>query len=402
VSTKIALILAPLLLVGGFFLGRATRTEVAAEDVSRVEQGSAGTLPIAEADPTLQPAEESWQRERERRVAAEEELARLREEVAVLRRADEIATEGPPAATEADPETEAAVPYVFAGTEDALRAMDFEVAGEAIANMTPILGEVAKALAEGRQVPPSVGDVQRWNGPLVKQALIAQQSGVPGTGVNGAFTHPSVLVNMVHSTLAHAGLPLDEHQQARLRDLGDRFVEEDARRLAGYDETTLEFRKIVEETTLKDRLYEAIDGILTQEQRDMLHPPDVRGRLRSDLFSSGIVWLQFARTVRYTDRPAMAEAFIGRVLRDWNFDDEAESRARELSRTWASSFTDAYLTETLDALSRQGIVPMERVRIAAKNQLAFYTALHAQLSPGSEAAERVRSAQLLMVPVSAN
>ena len=59
---------------------------------------------------------------------------------------------------------------------------------------------------------------------------ILKQQGVPGTGIPGVFSHPSIVVNMVFSALQQSEVPLDEKQARHLGDLGDAYVAEDERR----------------------------------------------------------------------------------------------------------------------------------------------------------------------------
>ncbi|MGH7162598.1 MAG: hypothetical protein ACREID_03865, partial [Planctomycetota bacterium] len=287
--------------------------------------------------------------------------------------------------------------FVYTGAEKALDAIDWSVTGEAIAKITPLLHEMAASIAEGRPLPPSVGEIQRWNGPLVTQALTLSNSGVEGTGVNGAFTHPSVLVNSIHATLLKAGRPLDPAQEEALGAVGLRFLEEDRDRLAAYGDATFALKKLIDETTLKDRFFVEVDALLREEQREALHPASMRGRLQTDLFSSGIVWLQFAGPTPAPDRATFAARCASKLAEHLELDVAARNALEPVAAAWAGAFPDAYWNVAGDPLSLSGMMTVERVEAAARQTLALFESLPSRLALTSGQAEALRD--LLRVPV---
>ncbi len=331
------------------------------------------------------PAFEAQLREREQRLeegardlaAAQQKLTSLETENRELReklaRAPAAAAEGgaEPAAAQKGPR------FVYRDTADALDAVDWEAAGTSMAKIGPLLEELATALKEGREMPASVGEIQRWNGPLITMALTLQQKGVQGTGVNGSFTHPSVLVNLVHGTLLKSGKPLSSDQEKLLDAIGIRFLEEDGRRLAGYAPGALALRKLIEETALKDRLFAEVDTILNEEQRGVLHPPGTNGWTGLDLFSSGIVYSTVARPIDFGDRPGLA-AVVGEMLAArLKIEGDAKTAMAAQVQAWAARLPEKLLGVERDHLTAMMMMRLDHVRAAAQSQLELFEGLAA-------------------------
>jgi len=278
-------------------------------------------------------------------------------------------------AEEAAPLDRKAPRFVYGPLEDALRAMDWETIGESLHAMPPLLDQLADALLNGKEMPASVGEIQRWNGPLVTQALTAQRAGVPGTSVNGAFTHPALVANMIYAALQKSPLPLSEEQVQTLDTLGRRFADEDARRLAAYPAGTLELRKVIDECDLKDRFFAEVDGILTGAQRDLLRPAGARGYMGMDLFSSGLVWATLARPRPFPDLPQLESMVASEIRRKYGVAETSLPVVQELVRSAVQALGEEYLAVTTAQSGGMRMIPIARVRPAAKVALALREAL---------------------------
>jgi len=244
-----------------------------------------------------------------------------------------------------------------------------------------------------------VGQIQRYNGPLVTAALQAQQSGVPGTGVNGSFTHVSMLANMLYATLLKAGKPLDEKQEVVLRELADDLIKEDERRLAGYADDVFALRKLIDETALKDRFYAAVDRMVTDDQREILHPATLRGRVSFDLFSSGLIWATVLAPQRFSTSEDLQQRVVSIVMQRAQIAPEQKALVEDLVGTWAAGFPRGYLAEKSDALAAGGRLRVERVRTAAQHELELLRALVQRLPADAPAAARLRQVQVVLVPL---
>ncbi len=371
-------------------------------------EGAGTTKPAPAADPKtdetpalgdgvetkLADARRKLSEEQDRRRRLEQERDHLVRELAARKASAEGNGVGPEeAAGSHEPR------FRYQKFEEALTSIDWTKSAEATVNLASLLSKWGEEIEKGNRTPNWIGQLQRWNGPLVSAAISAQNAEVPGTGVNGAFSHPSIMANLVQATLIEAGEPLDEDQEKQLRELGRKYVEEDARRLDGYPEGTLALEKTIDEAALKDRFYADVDRLVTSVQREILHPEAIRGRLTLDLFSSGIIWLTMAEATRYTDREDLVRQITRAAMQHFTLADEHKDAVHEAARRWGGSFTQEYLDEEADALSQAGRVTVARVNVAARSQLVFYKTLLERLPADSELAKRVRNSTRIVLPL---
>lgn len=296
--------------------------------------------------------------------------------------------------------------YTFPKVGTVLEGADWKATGESIVKMGPLLVEFADSLSSGQGLPSSIGELQRWNAPLLGLALEAQKGGVPGTGIPGTFSHPSLAVNMVYAAMEQSGMPLSKTQAERLGDLGATFVLEDERRLAGYDDATFQVQKTIDEAALKDRLYKAIDALLTEEQREVLHPAAVRDRNGLDIFSSAVLWNGICAPLRFKTTADLAQKLVEVANQRTPIPADLQPSLQAAAAEWASAFSPEYLAEEPDTLFREGLalggttgMPASRARVASQHAATFYRALYAQLPSDSAAAVGLRGGALIPVPV---
>jgi RNA polymerase sigma factor (sigma-70 family) len=199
--------------------------------------------------------------------------------------------------------------FTFAQYDEVLAGVDWKAVGHNTSKMLPLLVELARATKEGKELRPElIGEIVNHNGPLVMAAMKVNGK-LPGSGVNGAFTHPAFQVNSMASTLDEAGLPLSEAQFEALQKVGRDFTDQDEARRGGYEASTFELQKVLDETSLKDRFFDACFALMTPEQRELLSPAATRGIVSIDLYSSGLMWMEHMQPVR----EATVAGFVGRA-----------------------------------------------------------------------------------------
>ena len=284
--------------------------------------------------------------------------------------------------------------------EKTLQAVDWEEAGQALSRMTPLMGEVLTSRLEGKQLPPSVGDIQKYNGALVKIALKAQQEGIPGSGANGSFTHVAVVANLVHATLKHAGLPLSAAQEEKLAALADELLAEDEKRLASYGDDTLAVSKLIDETSIKDRFYAGVDALVSDEQREALHPESLRGRCSYDLFSSGLVWAQHVAPQRFADKEQLAAMLVAQVVQRYGLGGDRKPVVEEVVAAWVAALPRELVEQVPDDLeAKTGALRVSRVEAAARAQQRAFERLLQRLPADDPAAPKLRAEAMVAVPL---
>jgi RNA polymerase sigma-70 factor (ECF subfamily) len=389
VMTKAAYLVTALLVLASFLAGWGLKP-TDPKGAQRASRGDPAAAPDAPPDETARLRAE-LEKARAEKAALAEELAQARAAAAAA------AAEGEGAAGEGKLEGPR---FVFGQHDQVLSEIDWDAVGEALHEMPPLLSELLAALEKGEELPASLGDIQRWNGPLVKVALQIANAGVPGTGLNGSFTHPAVAANMVHAALAKSGRPLSEEQERALEELGRRYVAEETTRNAAYGEETLAFRKMVDEAALKDRLYSEVDALLTPEQRDLLHPEAIRGYSQVDLFSSGVLTYVHARPVPLADRATFVQQVTDRHIEELGLDAAARPVVEGLVREWANRVAKAGLDAPLDRNipGMPLVMKNDRIRKAADLQLDLWNALATQLPLTDAQREKLRTETQIIVP----
>jgi hypothetical protein len=287
--------------------------------------------------------------------------------------------------------------FVFEGMEAPLSEMKWKTIAESVVAMGPLMGELGQALADGKSAGDLPQRIQKYNVPLIQAAVAASQGGMPGHGINGAFTHPALVANMVYSTLLEAGQPLDDGQVEKLGQIADRFVAEDARMRAGVGEESWALEQLVLESEIKDRFYKAVDAILTPPQVDVLHPPSLRDRTAGDIFSAGLIWLQSAQVGRAAGPDDLAQKITAGLMRQFQVPEEEKDAVARAVGDWASGFGPDVFTP-LDPLEKNNMVKMDRIRTAGRPMVALYKELVRSLPAQEEVGQRIRASAFLVVP----
>jgi len=268
-------------------------------------------------------------------------------------------------------------------TDAGVDAVDWGRAAEAFVRLRSVLDRLAALAEEGSPIPPELlGELQRWNGPLVNVALALVNAGVPGTGANGAFTHPTVVANSMHAVLAHAGIPLTPAQESRVEELLSRTLDEEARRAAAADPSLTEFEKIFAECAMKDRFFAELFPLLDEGQRSALHGERSRDRLMLDLWSSGCIWIQAIDRIRFSGEADLRAKVRGRLVGILG-----ASRAPAVDAAvdaWIASHPPGFLEEKPDSYARFAFDSMERVRALAARQRALLEDLRGRIALSPE------------------
>ena len=271
--------------------------------------------------------------------------------------------------------------FRFAGMEQALDEVDWEVIGESVRNLAPLLEKMVAAINETGNIDyKDLGAIQQWNGPLLTAALKLNEYPLAGSGVNGKFTNPGVASNMVHAALAESSRPLSADQQKALREATHAFLEADGERLHGYTDDAVGLEKFMDEMALKERYYGRVDELLTPEQQAILHPEAVRGYTSVDLFSTGLTWGTQTAALVATDRADLQARFVKGHMGDLKLDESALPVMQRLAAEWVATLPEELPTAPKSALVRQ-MRYMETAHAAASAQkyLAVRKAMLAQL-----------------------
>jgi hypothetical protein len=171
-----------------------------------------------------------------------------------------------------------------------LKEADWKELGKTIETMHDLLKEVGQARRDGKDIDPALGTkIQSENRKLVQHYIKVMGKLPTNAPTNGEFSHPINLVNFLAGQLESAGDPLSESQLSQLSELGEDFERRWNEKQEGYDETTWNLQKLIDEVELKEWFRVEMFRITTPQQKAIAVPPEIEGTVGLDLYSPGVI-----------------------------------------------------------------------------------------------------------------
>lgn len=292
--------------------------------------------------------------------------------------------------------------YTSEEVEEWLDGVDWVQVGTSMSNMPPLIEKLAKAIAEGEDLqnlpPETIGNIQKYNAPLVTTALTMSQKGLPGTGANGAFSHPAFMVNAMAAALEALEMPLSERQSGLVERLGVEYTRRDEQRRAAYGDETSDLVKLRDESLLRRAFFREAYDVLTEEQHLALRPEATRGRLQLDIFSESLIWTGRAGPLPATDRDNLAAKVSEWVARRGGLPPETYDRVREIVKDWVDALPASFVEVEPDTLTEGGMMHVDQVNAAAQHVSELQDTLLTSLTLDEDAAKRLRAIPGTVVP----
>ena len=290
--------------------------------------------------------------------------------------------------------------FVYGGME-ALEDLDWDVIGNSMSKLPPVIARLYQALREGKELEDladDFGQAKKLNLPLVGEVQKLSQSGIDGTGINGIATHTSVMANIVHAALTKAGLPLTEEQETFVYEIGLRYTEEDRQRVAGYDESALGMEKLVGEAGLRDRFFAEVCESLSPEQLERIRPEGTRGLTKYDLFSTALLLGPLTRPILFRDREGLESTVVERAMSQLTLDEASKAVVQDAVRRWADTLPAGFLDVPSPGGGYLAAHKADRVRIAAQSQALLMRDLATRLDLSEAQLESLQAEVLVAVP----
>ncbi|MEN8150767.1 MAG: hypothetical protein ABFS86_13165 [Planctomycetota bacterium] len=316
---------------------------------------------LRERNRILQAENEAIARESDR---VEKDIEEYRERIAELleRRAERAA------AGESAPGTvpDASGRFFMDRYNGAMKKVDWKSVGSSMGEMSQLIAAIVPSLSRGEAPDMTkVGKIQKLNNNLIAAAALVQQD-MPGAGINGAFSNPAFMVNAMSSTLTAVDKPLTDRQRKLIETIAADWIVADEKRRKAYDETTWTVRKLYEEAELKDGFFHDAFAVMTPEQVEALSPEPSRARVRLDLFSSSLIYVQRVRHVPFTETSEVIDFFVNQGLAGFRMNDEEKVRAKDMVTAWLDEVPTNLLFRETNALDLEGMVHSDRVTAWAK------------------------------------
>ena len=305
-----------------------------------------------------------------------------------------------PAPAEADAKPEVATALMFKDTKyaDVLSQINWSAMGKASFEIQPLLNELVRILEEDGEISTEIAvQLEKLNTHLVGEIPTLLKAGLPGTGPNGAYTHPLVVANTLASTLHAAGQPLDGAQSAALAGLVRSFSAELDGVAAGQYE--FESETMMHEIEAKDRFYAEMSQRLTPEQFAAIYPKGSTDFDGLSLFGSGLMTRHLLRPIKAANAADFARRAGNRMADELGFNDADTARLRTVLESVAGANTEMWGKPSSAVERKLKFLRAGRTKAALSNQVAMLRAVSRQFQLTAEQKKKLFSLQGVMVPL---
>jgi RNA polymerase sigma-70 factor (ECF subfamily) len=172
--------------------------------------------------------------------------------------------------------------------------------------------------------------------------------------VNGEFTHPLALSNLMAKMLERGGLPLSEEQRRAVEELGASYDTEYDAVQSGYDESTPRLTKILDEIELKREVMRDIKGVLSPEQREAAFHAEIQDRYSQDVLSPLVSALMIAQPSKERSFEAFQTSYPSKLHATLKLD---AAQQAAMAPAWEKYFQELepYFREPIDAFLGLGL-----------------------------------------------
>lgn len=276
-----------------------------------------------------------------------------------------------------------------------LKNADWKELGGALQAMTPQMEPLARAIREGRQPDAeAMKKIGAQNMKLVKLA-VALQGKVPThvDSVNGEYTHPVSIANLLAAQLAAAGNPLSDAQKKRLSELGEDYEKRWKVINDAYTPETMQLRKIMDEAELKQWFTEQMWLVTTPEQKALVVSPQTEGYLGIDLYSPALMFQGVARPLQANSRDTLKGHMKDWIAQQFGVARDALDGAEYAFDDWLTT-----LNPEPKSASEASFVHISELLKFGRAQLALLTNLLTTVLSDPEVAKNVRGSSVLIMP----
>jgi hypothetical protein len=159
---------------------------------------------------------------------------------------------------------------------DAIKNADWPEMGEAVEIMNALVLELYEIIEKGETPDSGLQEkIRAENNKLVRYAAQIMGKIPTHSPINGEFSHPITLTNLMGAMLERGDTPLTEEQTRAMAQLGNEYEAHYDLLGSSYDESTPRLEKLVDELELKRDTMWSMENVLTDAQRDAVIQPAI-------------------------------------------------------------------------------------------------------------------------------
>jgi hypothetical protein len=335
---------------------------------------------------------------RDLEATATERDAAIAERNQAQGQSDELKAEVERVKTEVKPASEGKLAVSFGkwGELPAVRDADWKEIGGAAKGMIPLLKELAEKLRKGEELSPELmEEIGEHNQKLIAYWARIRKVLPTNASVNGEFSHPINMANMLAAHLQEAGMPLSEEQVAALQKLGAEYDTRWEKTAKGYDDSTFALQKLIDEGELKEWFKAEMLRVCTPEQRTTAVPPEIDGLVGLDIYSAGLIFQMSVEDVRAPDTETLKERLKDDVAKLTGIERALLDTASFLFNDWVVSL-QAQLSPRPQAQMNQ--YHTGEILKSGRAQLKACKELHTGYAQDEEAKKRLQGATRILYP----
>lgn len=277
-----------------------------------------------------------------------------------------------------------------------VRDADWKAIGGAAHGMIPLLQELAEAMRDGKEPSPTLMNrIGEHNRVLIAYWARIAEKLPTNASMNGEFSHPVNIVNMLAAHLAAAEMPLSDEQKTTLAALGEDYDRRWDAMIARYNENTFALERLLDEGELKEWFKAKMLKVCTPQQRALAVPPAVDGLVGLDLYSAGLIFQMHVSDVRGNDEAHVKELIKARLAATYQLDAAVIENAQFLLNDWILAL-QSQLTPRPAAEMNQYRTP-ELLR-SGRAQLQAVKVLHSDYAHEESAKEAIREGTAIIYP----
>jgi anti-sigma-K factor RskA len=281
---------------------------------------------------------------------------------------------------------------------EALAALDWDLMGKVTNEMGPMLVELAEAMEQDGELPLElIGKITELNAKLIGQVPAMLKAGLPGTGANGAYTHPLVSANILAKTLAAAGVEMDATQRDKIAGLVRASTIEN--RAVADSVQEFDLQRVAAEVEAKDRFYREVASQLTPEQYRVMFPEGADRFEGTSLFHSSLFTAQLIEPVSAAGPADFAGSVAQTFGKQVGLDEAAAGQVRAIVERMASAAPELWQQPASQVETDLRMMRSGRTGTAMRHQIEMMREILRQVPMTPAQRKKFTSMKRLFVPL---
>ncbi len=218
---------------------------------------------------------------------------------------------------------------------EAFREANWPEIAEAVDRMSELMVGLVETIEAGEEPDAEVQDkIREENNKLVRFAAELLGKIPSNSPINGEFTHPLSLANLMGAMLDRYEMPLSEQQLSEIAAFGEDYEQRYDEVQAGYTGETGRLEKLIDELELKRDTMDGMYALLTDDQRVSIVRPEIQHRLQIDVLSPFTMAVMLTRPRNKKSVGEVRELFTDHASKKFGLSPETHGALESIADAW--------------------------------------------------------------------